>query len=148
MTPVNHKNKYYQRLYEEWVQHGKIVAAVDFDDTISPWKFKDQEDLIKLDKTINLLKVCKQTGIWLVVFTACNEDRYEEIKKYCTDKGLDIDGINITPIDVPYGKNGKIYANIFLDDRAGIDEALDMLEVTVYKVRAYKQSKINLDDAA
>lgn len=27
-------NKYYDRLYQEWLQYGKIIVAVDFDDTI------------------------------------------------------------------------------------------------------------------
>ena len=145
---ITHKNKYHKRLYEEWLQHGKVILAIDFDDTISPWKFKDAEDLIQFDKTINLLKVCKQTGAYLVIFTACNTDRYDEIKSYCTSKGLEIDSINQTPVDVPYGKNGKIYANVFLDDRAGLNETLEMLEDCVYKVRGYKQSQINREDVA
>ena len=29
---------YLERLEEEWKMHGKIIVAVDYDDTISPWK--------------------------------------------------------------------------------------------------------------
>jgi hypothetical protein len=146
---VTHKNKYHKRLYEEWIQFGKAIIAVDFDDTISPWKFKDADDLIQFDKTINLLKICKQTGAYVTIFTACNQDRYEEIKSYCASKGLEIDSINQTPVDnIPYGKNGKIYANVFLDDRAGILETIEMLEECVYRVRAFQQSQIERHDGA
>lgn len=134
-------NKYRRRLYQEWSQHGKIVVAVDYDDTISPWKFKDKEDLIELDKTINILKVAKETGAYITVWSACDKARFNEIKEYCHSKGLEIDSINENPIDLPYGKDRKIYANIYIDDRGGINEALDILQECMYKIRADKESK-------
>lgn len=143
-----HKNKYYQRLYDEWKQHGKIIIAIDYDDTISPWKFNSKEDLLDLDKTIALIRTAQEIGAYLVIFTACNSDRYEEIREYCAKKGLKINAINETPLDLPYGKTNKIYANLFLDDRAGLLEALEMLEDIMYKIRAYKYSSINRDEIA
>lgn len=134
-------NKYRNRLYQEWTQHGKIVVAVDFDDTISPWKFKDKEDLIELDKTIQVLRVAKETGAFITVWSACDKARFDEIREYCTSKGLEIDSINENPIDLPYGKDRKIYANIYIDDRAGLHEAIDILEECMYKIRSDKQSK-------
>jgi len=128
-------NKYQNRLYQEWLQHGKIIIAVDYDDTISPWGFKEQEDLEQLDHTIQILRVAKETGAFITIFTACNEDRYDEIKEYCKTRGLIIDTINKTPLDLPYGKTGKVYANIFLDDRAGLIESLNTLETVMYKIR-------------
>lgn len=129
---MDKNNKYFKRLVSEWNQHGKIVIAVDYDDTISPWKFNDEEDLKKFDKIIKLLKDCRYTGAYISIFTSCNEDRYSEIEKYCESKGLKIDSINRTPINLPYGNNSKIYANIFLDDRAGLDESLMILENAMY----------------
>lgn len=131
-------NKYENRLYQEWRQHGKIIIAVDFDDTISPWGFRDKEDLQQLDKTIQLLRIAKETGAFITIFSACNEDRYPEIKDYCKSKGLTIDTINKTPLDLPYGKNNKIYANIFIDDRAGLLESLNILEKVMYIIRGEK----------
>ena len=136
--------KYEHRLYKEWSQYGKIIIAVDFDDTISPWKFKDEEDLRAIRSTIDLLSVAKQTGAYIVVFTACNEDRYAEIREYCKSVGLEIDSINTNPIDLPYGNNAKIYANIFIDDRAGINQALATLEDVMYRVRSDK-NKLNIE---
>lgn len=134
------QDKYLQRLYQEWTQYGKVIIGVDFDDTISPWKFKDAASLEKIDKTIQILRVAHETGAYIVIFTACSADRYEEIQKYCEEKRLPIDTINKTPFDIPegYGRGGKIYANVFLDDRAGLDQALEMLEQAMYMVRGNK----------
>jgi hypothetical protein len=139
--------KYESRLYQEWKQHGKIIIAVDFDDTISPWKFKDTEDLQQLDKTIQLLRVAQETGAYVVIFTACNPDRYDEIKSYCSSKKLTIDSINNTPLDLPYGNHGKVYANIFLDDRAGLLESMSILEKVMYMIRGEQAQKLTLGES-
>ncbi len=122
---------YLERLEQEWDQYGKIIIACDYDDTISPWKMKG----FNPQRVIEVLKVAKQTGAFVVIFTSCNEERYEEITNYCKSQGLEIDAINETPIDLPYGKNKKIYANVFIDDRAGINEALNILEFAMYRIR-------------
>jgi MoaA/NifB/PqqE/SkfB family radical SAM enzyme len=127
-------NKYEQRLLQEWRMHGKIIIGVDFDDTISAWKFKSEDDLITISKTIELIKMAKTVGAYVVIFTACKPDRNPEIQEYCEKVKLPIDTINVTPFEIPegYGKNGKIYANIFLDDRAGLTEALETLQKVTY----------------
>jgi hypothetical protein len=89
-------------------------------------------------RVFDVLKTAKATGAYVVIFTACKPERYEEITKYCLDNGLEIDGINKTPIDLPYGNNSKIYANIFIDDRAGLNEALNILEMAMYRIRGSK----------
>lgn len=126
---------YLERLEQEWEQHGKIIIACDFDDTISPWRMRNTD----FKRVIDTLIIAKQTGAYIVIFTACNDERYEEIKQYCASKGLEIDAINKTPIDLPYGKNGKVYANIFIDDRAGLNESLMILEMAMYRKRGKKQ---------
>jgi hypothetical protein len=136
-------NKYTKRLLEEWNTHRKIVVAVDFDDTIKPWKFVSQQ---QCESIINLLKDVKKVGAYLTVFTASSEDRYEEVRQYCFEKGLEIDSINTNPIDLPYGHSGKVFANIYIDDRAGLEESLKVLEECMYLQRAYIQSKIHRDE--
>lgn len=126
---------YLERLEEEWKQHGKIIIAVDYDDTISPWKLRGFDP----KRTIEVLKVAQQTGAWIVIFTACKPDRHPEIMKYCEEIGITVDAINKTPIDLPYGNDSKIYANIFIDDRAGLNEALQILEFATYRIRGSRQ---------
>ena len=125
---------YLNRLEEEWEQYGKIIIACDYDDTISPWKMQNRD----FKRVFEVLTIAKQTGAYVVIFTACKEDRYPEIAQYCLQNGLEIDGINKTPIDLPYGNDKKIYANVFIDDRAGLNEALNILEFAMYKIRGKK----------
>lgn len=122
---------YLERLEEEWRLHGKIIIACDYDDTISPWKMQNQD----FRRVFEVLKFAKQTGAYVVIFTACKPERYAEITDYCLHNGLEIDGINKTPIDLPYGNDKKIYANVFIDDRAGLNEALNILEMAMYRIR-------------
>lgn len=122
---------YLNRLEREWKQYGKIIIAVDFDDTISPWKLEGFDPT----ETIDILKIACEVGAYIAIFSACNPDRYDDIRSYCHEIGLQVDSINKTPIDLPYGKNGKIYANIYVDDRGGINEALRILELAAYRVR-------------
>lgn len=130
---------YVERLEQEWNQHGKIIIAVDYDDTISPWKMQNMQ----YDWVIDILKTAQQTGAYIVIFTACNPDRYDEIRDYCISKGLKVDSINENPISLPYGNNKKIYANIFIDDRAGLHQAIQILQLAMYRVRGKKQNYEN-----
>lgn len=116
-------NKYVQRLAAEWCMHKSIIIAVDFDDTISPWKFSKDE----LQGTIECIKQAQHAGAYIIINTACHPDRFPEIRSYCNSIGINVDLINETPDHIPYGKHGKVYANIFLDDRAGLEEAKQIL---------------------
>lgn len=129
--------RYADRLLEEWKQHGKIIIAVDYDDTIRHWRFNSEQEC---DKVISVIKLAKSVGVYITVFTACHSDRYEEIRKFTESKGLEIDSINSNPIELPYGNQNKVYANIFIDDRAGLNEALEILEDCAYKMISYNYS--------
>jgi len=139
-------NKYDERLYQEWLTYGKIIIGVDFDDTISPWKFKASEDLQEIDKLIQTLRTASETGAYITIFTACDTSRYEEIRQYCYKVNLKIDSINQNPINLPYGNSSKIYANIFLDDRAGLNESLDRLYRVMYMIRGKKASNLTIGE--
>lgn len=129
------------RLVQEWEQYGKIIIAVDFDDTISPFRYNDEEAQLLYNKVWNLLELSYQTGAFIVCHTSCNPDRYDEIKGLFQKNGITDVYINETPIDLPYGQKGsKVYANIFLDDRAGLNEALEMLETALWIQRGKLQS--------
>ena len=125
---------YIDRLLREWKEYGKIIIACDYDDTLRNWSLDDDETRARV---IELLKIAKATGAYIVIFTACSPDRYDEIKDFCKEKGIQIDSINQNPIDLPYGNEKKVYANIFLDDRAGLPQALEILETAMYKYRSH-----------
>ncbi len=55
-------NKYKQCLYQDW-------------------KFKSNEDLIDLDKVIQLLRIAHETGAYITIFTCSPIERYQEIQE-------------------------------------------------------------------
>lgn len=135
------KEQLINRLLTEWKTHGKIIVSVDFDDTIFPFRHATQEEC---DKRIELLKQVKSTGAYIIIHTACNTDRFADIETYCDNKKLPIDGINVTPpsLDLPYGRPGsKIYYNINLCDRSGLNEAMNILESALYQYRGHLEQE-------
>jgi hydroxymethylpyrimidine pyrophosphatase-like HAD family hydrolase len=133
--------KYSNRLYKEWIAYGKIILSVDFDDTLYPWGLL-QNDKDRA-KTIKLVKKAKGIGAYIVIFTASDKERYNEIIKYCKALGIDIDTINQNPIDLPFGNNGgKIFYNHNLCDRSGLTESLRILKKAMKRYRKYKQKII------
>ena len=130
----NHKdNRYAQRLISYWRTFSKVVLATEFDGVIKADKFNDQA---QCNKYIAILKLAKEIGAYIVVFTASDEDRYDEIKRFCESHGLGIDTINVNPISLPYGQRNKIQANWFLESHSALDTAFDILEFACYTRRS------------
>lgn len=131
---MNKLQKYIDRLTKEWREHKNIIIAVDFDDTISPWGLNTTQEC---NYVVEKLKTYQQQGAYIVIFTACNPNRFEDISNFCNQNELIITGINKNPIDLPYGNSGKIYANVFLDDRAGLHEAIEILDAALINVKSH-----------
>ena len=126
--------KYIRRLLKEWILYKKIIIAVDFDDTIYNFKLNNYKDQ---QKTVNLLFQAQKLGCYIVIFTSREPERHHEIYEYCKEIGLKFDSINVNPVKLPYGNNGKIYYNINLCDRSGLHESLKILKKTMKKYRKY-----------
>lgn len=106
-------NHCYQRLENEFKIYGKLIIAVDFDDTIY--------DFHKLGRmyfdVINLLKRWNKYAE-IIIFTGNGAENFSEIEVYCHKYGIPFDGINCnSSVEV---KGRKIYANAYLDDRGGL----------------------------
>lgn len=142
-VPGEHQSvdKWTERLLREWEQHGKIIIAVDVDDTILPYKTATQKEC---DIVINLLKDSRAVGAYIILYTCRNSNGIEEAIKYCDSKDLNIDAANKNPpgIDLPWGHTAKPYANIFLDDRAGLQENIERLSYCMYRMRAKKYGEM------
>lgn len=117
--------QYVIRLYKEWKEHGKIIIAVDYDDTIFNYALSNKVDRLA---AISAIQVAKSLGAYIVIFTASPNSRHDEIRAYCKEIGLIIDSINKNPIELPYGNEGKIYYNINICDRSGLNEAVSILK--------------------
>ena len=124
--------RYIARLYKEWKEHKKIILAVDFDDTLSPWKFDD----FNYEEVFKLVREAKALGAYIVIFSACKPERFDYIRNYCKEVGgFEIDGINENVIELPYGNDRKIYYNHFLDDRTGLMQAMAILSIAMMRIK-------------
>ena len=113
-----HANFYTNRLAKEWLKNGKIIIACDLDDTIIPYndELKDNCQIM-----VDLILECQKEGIIFLINTARSEYQLQKAKEQVEELGIVVHGINQMHEgwDKPYGLNGKLYANIFLDDRGG-----------------------------
>jgi len=114
----HHANFYTNRLVKEWLKNGKIIIACDLDDTIIPYNEEIKENCKKM---VDLILECQEQGIYFLINTARSLDRLQNAKEQVEALGIEVHGINEmhSEWDRPYGINGKLYANIFLDDRGG-----------------------------
>ena len=117
----HHADFYVNRLVTEWLKNGKLIIACDLDDTIIPY---NQEIKDNCKKMVDLILECQEEGIIFLINTARSEKQLENSKKQVEELGIVVHGVNKMhdEWDKPYGINGKLYANIFLDDRGGFWE--------------------------
>lgn len=114
----HHANFYTNRLVTEWLKNGKIIIACDLDDTIIPY---NEEIKNNCKKMVDLILECQEQGIYFLINTARSKEQLNKAKEQVEALGIEVHGINEMhqEWDRPYGINGKLYANIFLDDRGG-----------------------------
>jgi hypothetical protein len=116
-------NRCIKRLQSELNTYGKLYIAFDFDNTI----FDFHNEGIDCSKVISLLKKASEAGHVLILFTATSDpERLQFMKLYCKHFGINVKYINENK-DVFPG-SPKPYYNILLDDRAGLESSIKILE--------------------
>jgi tyrosine-protein phosphatase YwqE len=143
---VYHKDFFINRLVKEWLEHERLIVACDLDDTIIPYN-KELTESCK--ETVELLKECQQEGITLIINTARKDHRLAESSLEVIELGLNPASINEMPKywSQEIGISGKVYANIFLDDRGGLECSRHQLKKAfeiVKFTREQQQIKINI----
>jgi hypothetical protein len=140
-----HANFYVNRLTTEWLKNGKIIIGCDLDDTIIPYNEEIKDNCKKM---VDLILECQKEGIIFLINTARSEHQLERAKQQVEELGITVHGVNkMHPEwDKPYGINGKIYANIFLDDRGGFWDSYYTLfnTLTMVKMERKKQNESEL----
>jgi hydroxymethylpyrimidine pyrophosphatase-like HAD family hydrolase len=126
------------RLLSAYREHPRLIVAVDFDDTV----FDFHNHGYKFPKAIELIKRAQAAGFYIVGFTASKPERYPFIQEHFESLGIKLDAINTNVIPSAYGNSGKIFYNILLDDRAGLEQAMDILSRTLNII---KTSNIQYD---
>lgn len=140
MKTRHHANFYTNRLVTEWLKNGKIIIGCDLDDTIIPYNEEIKDNCKKM---VDLILECQEEGIIFLINTARSERQLENAKEQVEQLGIKVHGINkMHPEwDKPYGNNGKIYANIFLDDRGGFWDTYWTLTNTLTIVKQERNNK-------
>lgn len=120
-----------ERLMAEYRTHGKLIVAVDFDDTV----FDFHKVGRRYDRVLDLLRRCQALDFYIVLFTGTPPSQWDDQRQYLANRGIHIEvGINENPIKLPFGNWGKPYWNILLDDRAGLGQAYAILSSVVSQI--------------
>lgn len=110
-----------KRLVSEWMKHGDIIVAYDYDNTV--YDFHEKGHTFTMVK--ELLREVGDMGGKFIVYSCSPKSRHEEIKTYLTSENIPFDYINEPAVrlgDFDDG-SGKLFYSIFLDDRAGLTSA-------------------------
>jgi len=128
------KEKSYKRLKEEFEVHKKLIIAYDLDSTV----FDYHNTGASYEMVKDLIRKYKEYA-YFIVFTSSESDRYDEIKSILRKENLPYDSINDDAPFIPF-KGRKVYYNILLDDRAGLNQTYNEL------LRLYNEVIINLNN--
>lgn len=116
------------RLFEEYQKYSSIVIAYDFDDTVYDFHKKGRT----YTKVIELLRNLSELNCFLICWTG--QEDLGWVKSYLMEHQIPFHSINENP---PFhaSKSRKIYANAYLDDRAGLHQVYNQLYELIKKIK-------------
>lgn len=112
------------RLVEQYQLHKSLIVAFDFDDTVYDYHKKGFE----YPEVAGLLLRCQALGFTLIMLTTTESMDYSNARSYCLSLGLKVDWVNQGPV-MP--RAIKPFFNAYLDDKAGLKQAYDILSGAV-----------------
>lgn len=121
--PYTDTTRCVQRLTDEWRKYGKIILALDYDDTIFDFHSKGYI----YPEVIQTVRLAAKQGAYVCIFTGSPPEKYPQIRARCAELDIPVDSINENPFPMPFGNHGKMYYNLLLDDRAGLGQSLEIL---------------------
>lgn len=124
------QDKVLERLKREYLKHGSIIVAYDFDNTI--YDFHDQG--LNMQGTIDTLRKAYALGMDMFCFTANSDHKLISLNISKLLKiPVDNQKINCSTLDYMF-LGRKPYYSILLDDRAGLDSSLRTLNQFLFFV--------------
>ena len=116
------------RLLSEYYRHDSLVVAFDFDDTVYDFHKKGR----LYSDVIQLLKDLKSINCYLICWTGQEDLLF--VSNYLKENDIPFDTINENP---PFRNSSsrKIYANAFLDDRAGLLQSYEDLTILIKQLK-------------
>ena len=121
-----------ERLRRENEKYGKLTIAIDFDDTLCCYDVNNivHTSLREENKDIcDLVRSIGDKAIFILWTCRSGQDR-EDALEWIKNHNIPIHAVDANPM-VHYGGR-KIHANLFLDDRAGLEHAYSALQL-LYK---------------
>ena len=110
----------YDRLWDEYKQHGSLTIGVDFDGTLHDYhKVGDSHEMVR-----QLVRDLKQANCKIIIWTAYKDLGY--VAEFCNEHNIPFDGINTDGIPLPWVSR-KPFFNILIDDRSGLKEVYNDL---------------------
>jgi len=149
-----------ERLLREYEEHGCIVVAYDFDDTVCTYTPGNPEPTLERRANEEICQLLRELRPYakFVVWTCRSTDpnvwepgsgsrsALELALQWLRNHNVPFDHVNEDTV-VSYGSR-KIYANIFLDDRAGLSATFLMLKMFLQVVKNMKTFNPNNARAA
>lgn len=122
------ENSAYDRLWAEYDKYGSLIVAVDFDDTV--FDFHGTGESYEMVR--QLIRDLHEIGCYIIIWTG-NQDTVF-IKSFLAENNIPYNSINE---DAPYGVRGnrKLYGNVYIDDRGGLDSVYRDLTKLVLEVK-------------
>lgn len=124
----------YKRLYNEYKKYGNLIVAVDFDDTLYDFHGKGYN----YKMVSQLIRELYKINCWIIIWTGNQDSSF--VKNYLEENDIPYNSIN-EEADVSKkllkGKfPRKVYANVYLDDRAGLKQVYNELKKLVNELQS------------
>lgn len=120
------ENSSYNRLYEEYNRYGNLIVAVDFDDTLYDFHSKGYT----YEKVSQLVRELYSLNCWIVIWTGNQNTKF--VEKYLKERNIPYNSIDDEADVSKKLLKGrfprKVYANVYLDDRAGLKQVYNELK--------------------
>lgn len=123
----------FERLRDEYKKYGSLIVAVDFDDTL--YDFHNTGG--SYEQVRQLVRDLKEINCFIIIWTG--NQNIEFVTNFLNENNIPFDSIND---EAPISKKlldgkfpRKVYANVYVDDRAGLEQVYNDLTELVNQVR-------------
>lgn len=115
-----------KRLIDDYHEHGSIIVAFDFDNTVCP---DETNPTRSCNQVIELLQTCSRYNVFKMVCYTCRNDYdcHFIVRPFLEENDIRCDAFNENIGSLSMGSTNKVFYNVFLDDRAGLRAAYEDL---------------------
>ena len=129
--PYFNTDRCVERLYGWFREHGTLIIAFDYDDTLYDFHKKGY----RYPSMVKLLRQCSDLEFTMILYSSqATQEEYDIITKDLAEYRIRVDYINESPVDK---KSTKPYFNILLDDKAGLGQAFNILSQVVERIKRH-----------